>query len=63
MWWKRLNEGISLFRQWKDVSRKSGKENGMVDLLHMAMKLVNGELQIAEDEAEIIRLVYEKFIE
>ena len=28
---------ISLFRQWKDVSRKPGKENGMVDLLHMAM--------------------------
>ena len=28
---------ISLFRQWKDVSRKPGKENGMVDLLRMVM--------------------------
>ena len=25
-------------------------------------ELVNGELQIAEDEAEIIRLIYDKFI-
>ena len=28
----------------------------------LASQLVNGELQIAEDEAEIIRLIYDKFI-
>jgi site-specific DNA recombinase len=33
----RLNERISLFRQWRDVSRKPEKENGTVDLLHMVM--------------------------
>lgn len=26
-----------LFRQWRDVTRKPGKENGTVGLLHMAM--------------------------
>ena len=35
--WQGSNERISLFRQWKDVSRKPGKENGTEDSLHMVM--------------------------
>ena len=51
-----------MFRQWKDASRKAreGKWNG--GFAPYGYELVNGELQIAEDEAEIIRLIYDKFI-
>ena len=39
---------------------REGKWNG--GFAPYGYKLVNGELQIAEDEAEIIRLIYDKFI-
>ena len=38
------------------------KENGTADLLPYGYKLVDGELEIAEDEAEIIRLIFDKYI-
>ena len=39
---------------------REGKWNG--GFAPYGYELVNGELQIAEDEAEIIRLIYDKFI-
>lgn len=39
---------------------REGKWNG--GFAPYGYKLVNGELQIAEDEAEVIRLIYDKFI-
>ncbi|NSD50410.1 recombinase family protein, partial [Blautia wexlerae] len=39
---------------------REGKWNG--GFAPYGYELVNGELQIAEDEAEIIRLTYDKFI-
>ena len=39
---------------------REGKWNG--GFAQYGYELVNGELQIAEDEAEIIRLIYDKFI-
>ena len=46
-------------RQRKQKARE-GKWNG--GFAPYGYELVNGELQIAEDEAEIIRLTYDKFI-
>ena len=39
---------------------RAGKWNG--GFAPYGYELVNGELQIAEDEAEVIRLIYDKFI-
>ena len=39
---------------------REGKWNG--GFVPYGYKLVNGELQIAEDEAEVIRLIFDKFI-
>ena len=39
---------------------REGKWNG--GFAPYGYELINGELQIAEDEAEIIRLIYDKFI-
>ena len=39
---------------------REGKWNG--GFAPYGYELVNGELQIAEDEAEVIRLIYDKFI-
>ena len=41
---------------------REGKWNGGFAPYGYEYELINGELQIAEDEAEIIRLIYDKFI-
>ncbi len=47
-------------REGRKQKAREGKWNG--GFAPYGYELVNGELQIAEDEAEIIRLIYDKFI-
>ena len=59
---ERSNERISFVQTMEGRKQKAreGKWNG--GFAPYGYELVNGELQIAEDEAEIIRLIYDKFI-
>ncbi len=55
---ERENSLVQTMEGRKQKARE-GKWNG--GFAPYGYELVNGELQIAEDEAEIIRLIYDKF--
>ena len=49
-------------RLWQAASRRPEKAAGTADLPLYGYKLVDGESMIAEDEAEVIRLIYDRYI-
>ena len=57
-----MSEKISAHRQWQDGSKRlvKGKWNG--GFAPYGYKLENGNLVIAEDEVEVIRVIYDRYI-